>query len=563
MSGLPTFRRTLREQRTPALAWSVCLFLLAFVHVVLFPQYKEAAGALDENPYYEGLAGAAGGLGTPTGYLNAEFFTAAPLLVLIFVIIAGTGSVAAEAASGTLDLVLAQPVRRARVVLEKSAALALLSALVSLTILPGVVLGQLTVDFDIGIDRLLAACLTIVPLAWFYAAVSIFGGAVLRSRLAASVIVIGAALAGFFLNAFGSFVEALDEPRKVSPFYWTNYGKALIGESDWPPLLFLLAMTAVVSAATVVLFERRDVGTSGIILPWRKTRRDESKNGAVSASVESPEPSRLPATFMRTLREQRVQFTSWGLVVFLLAFVIVAIYPQFKDALDAFAESGVFDELAGGAGSIASPAGYLNLEFFSYVPVIVLIAAVLAGTGALAGEESTGTLDLVLAQPVSRRRLILEKSGALFLLTVAASLVAIPGFMAAALFIEFDIATSRLVMAAVYMVPLAVLFLSMAILAGAALANRNAATILVVGAAIATYFLNTLGAYVSDLDQVRRLSPFYWADFSLVLINGFDYVRALVFMAISAALLVAAVFIFERRDIATQSVAFRLPRRRR
>ena len=61
-----------------------------------------------------------------------------------------------------------------------------------------------------------------------------------------------------------------------------------------------------------------------------------------------------------------------------------------------------------------SAAGYLGSELFSFmVPLLLLIAAVGAGARAIAGEEERGTLDLLLANPVSRRRLVLEKLAAL------------------------------------------------------------------------------------------------------------------------------------------------------
>ena len=47
------------------------------------------------------------------------------------------------------------------------------------------------------------------------------------------------------------------------------------------------------------------------------------------------------------------------------------------------------------------------------VPLLLLIAAIGAGARATAGEEERGTLDLLLANPISRRRLVLEKLAAL------------------------------------------------------------------------------------------------------------------------------------------------------
>ena len=46
------------------------------------------------------------------------------------------------------------------------------------------------------------------------------------------------------------------------------------------------------------------------------------------------------------------------------------------------------------------------------VPLLLMIAAIGAGAGAIAGEEERGTLELLLANPLSRRRLVLEKTAA-------------------------------------------------------------------------------------------------------------------------------------------------------
>lgn len=556
MSRFPTFWRTLREQRVPAISWGVALVALGFVHVLMFPQYRDAAAQLDQNAYYKALLGDAGSVGSPAGYLTVEYFSGAPLMVLIFAIIAGTGLIASEQSAGTLDFVLAQPIRRRRFVIEKAAALAVLVVAVSMASLPGLIIGTLVVDFDISIRRLALACLTIAPLTLFFAAIALFGSAVLRSRVEATVIGIGAALAGFFLNVFGAFADALDTPRKLSPFYWTNYSKVLTGGSDWTHSALFVAAAVGITVLTAVFFERRDLGTAGR-LRWRwRLRAEGAKRAPAAEAAMAMAPARLP-TFRRTLREQRIQFMAWGLMVFVLGFITVVIYGSFRDAFAAFDESGAFQEFAGEAGSVSSPAGYLSVEFFSYIPLLILIAVVIAGTGAIAGEESAGTLDLVLAQPVSRRRVLFEKTAALLVLLVAVVVVSIPGLLAAKVFVTFDMSAAKMAEAVLYMIPLTLLFLSLAVFSSAVLANRTAATILVVGAAIAGYFLNTLGAYVSALEQPRKLSPFYWADFTRVMLHGFDFGRALVFVAISVAILVAAMLILERRDIAARTTHFR------
>ena len=60
---------------------------------------------------------------------------------------------------------------------------------------------------------------------------------------------------------------------------------------------------------------------------------------------------------------------------------------------------------------IASGTGYWAA--FILAPLVLLIFAIGAGAGAVAGEEERGTLDLVLAHPVRRRDFVLQRFAAL------------------------------------------------------------------------------------------------------------------------------------------------------
>jgi ABC-2 type transport system permease protein len=61
-----------------------------------------------------------------------------------------------------------------------------------------------------------------------------------------------------------------------------------------------------------------------------------------------------------------------------------------------------------------SPTGYLQGTLFALLgPLLAVMMAVAAGARAIAGDEEAGTLELLLAHPVSRTRLLLERFGAL------------------------------------------------------------------------------------------------------------------------------------------------------
>ncbi len=77
-----------------------------------------------------------------------------------------------------------------------------------------------------------------------------------------------------------------------------------------------------------------------------------------------------------------------------------------------------------GTGSISSPVGYLRSEIFSTMgPLLLLILAIGAGARATAGEEEGKTLDLLLANPVTRRTVVLQKFWAMVGSTAGVGLV--------------------------------------------------------------------------------------------------------------------------------------------
>jgi len=253
------------------------------------------------------------------------------------------------------------------------------------------------------------------------------------------------------------------------------------------------------------------------------------------------------------VRDVRTSTIAVAVVNLAMALIDVLLYPQYRETLKDFDASGIYAGFLGEAGSLTSPEGFLSAEFFSWIPLLLITVAVIGGTGAFAGEESAGTLDLLLAQPISRRRLVLEKSAALSLAIAVAALASFPGFLLARLFVDFDLSYTRILEAVANMLPVTLLFLALALWGSAALPGRGAAAMLSIGVVVVTYFLNTIGAAVSLLDTPRKLSPFYWADGSHVLIHGFDPLRAGGLLAVAAIFLALAVVSFERRDIATGS----------
>ena len=256
------------------------------------------------------------------------------------------------------------------------------------------------------------------------------------------------------------------------------------------------------------------------------------------------------AVFWKAARDYRTAAIWITVVMVLIAVMDLLIYPAYRDSLKDFQYPDAFKALIGESGSIASPQGFLSVEFFSWVPLMTITLAIIAGTGTLAGEEATGTLDVLLAQPIKRSRLVVSKGAGLAAALCLATLACYPAFPLTKLFVDFPLSNARIAAGVVNMLPVTLLYLALSMALAAALPSRGTASLVAIAAVVGAYFLNTIGAAADVVEPLRRASPFYWSDGSYALAHGFPWLRAMGLLAVAAVLFGACLWFFERRDIA-------------
>lgn len=255
--------------------------------------------------------------------------------------------------------------------------------------------------------------------------------------------------------------------------------------------------------------------------------------------------------FRKTLRDVRAMALGGGATVFVMGFIHVLIYPTYEKSLKDFEIPGAMKGFLGEAESIATPEGFASGEVFSWLPLVLITFAIIAGTGATAAEEGAGTLDLLLAQPVSRIHLLIQKATAIAVALGVSWWLGLPGLLLGKLFVDFDLSSWAFVQAQIMSFSMVLLYLSLALWMGAILPNRGAASMVCIAAVVIPYFLHMIGSAVSDLADLRKLTPFYWADASHVLVSGFDWPRFAGMVGLTAVFFGLALWSFERRDIAT------------
>jgi ABC-2 type transport system permease protein len=256
--------QALRERRRSLLWWSLGLASLIALNVAFYPSVRDDEALSD---YAKDLPEAvralfAGGeldIVSPVGYLNSQVFALmAPLVLLIFTIGAGAGAVAGEEERGTLDLLLANPVRRRDFVVQRFLALGALVGALTLVVLVTVALGSWLVDLEIGFGKLFAASASTGLLALLFGALALAVGAVRPGRARAVAIAGAVAVAAWIFDGLAQSVDVLEPWRPLSPYYQALGRNPLREGVPWVgwAVLAVLTMALVVGAAAGL--ERRD-----------------------------------------------------------------------------------------------------------------------------------------------------------------------------------------------------------------------------------------------------------------------------------------------------------------
>lgn len=263
------------------------------------------------------------------------------------------------------------------------------------------------------------------------------------------------------------------------------------------------------------------------------------------------------AVALRALRDLRRGFAWWSLGLVGMVAMMVAVYPTvrdqpgFADLADRYPDA--LKELFGIGGrdfDFTSGAGYLGAELFSLmVPLLLIIAAVAAGAGGVAGEEDRGTLELLLSLPVTRRRVVLEKAVAMAVEAAGLGLVLWVALWIGAALVDMDVPAANLGAATAGAVLLAIGYGAVALLVGAAVGRRGRAVGVTAALAAAAYLIDSLAGLVDALEPLRPFTPFWHYRAPDALREGFSGWHTLVLVLIPVVATAAAMWAVDRRDL--------------
>ncbi|MEI8200317.1 MAG: ABC transporter permease subunit [Eubacteriales bacterium] len=266
------------------------------------------------------------------------------------------------------------------------------------------------------------------------------------------------------------------------------------------------------------------------------------------------------------LHNQRKGLLIWSSIMFVSVFLFMAFFPSMGGGNMGellTAETAAFSkEMLAAFGLDNMPDFSKIQEFFAYIMQYIALAgaiyAALRGATALIGEETSGTIEYLYAQPVRRSEIFFQKllaSGITFLsysaAVTAAALVSLLCFKSKDTDLSSAAAGMVKIMIGMFfsgMVFLCIGFLLSTILKSSRLV-ASTANGLVFGTYILGIFAHAFENNIKGIQNLTYLSPLDYAMPSDILRNGFQLKFVILGFAVMAVSIGCAYLIYLKKDL--------------
>lgn len=256
----------------------------------------------------------------------------------------------------------------------------------------------------------------------------------------------------------------------------------------------------------------------------------------------------------QTLYWQRVRLLIVSLVAIGWGALIPTFYTTFQDLFAGLLEGGFPENLLNfGSGSLFTLPGSITLGFEHPIAIgLVAIFAVGTAANAVAGEREGGTLEVVLARPLSRRRFYVSVGSAVKIAIAVVLAMLLVGNLLSVFLLGVDDEIDVAYVPLVWIVGLLMwgAFAAFSLAASVSFDRRAPALGLSLAYLGVNYFLEILGTFLPDLDWTQEYSLFHHFNAGEILTGNLDPVDIVIFVVALILPVIWALVVFPRRDLA-------------
>lgn len=263
----------------------------------------------------------------------------------------------------------------------------------------------------------------------------------------------------------------------------------------------------------------------------------------------------MHSVFTKTLYDKRWFVLGWLLGFVAMTVLLASFYPAVSRSgnVDSLL-AGIPQALRGLIGNLADLQAfptYMASQLFDIrIPLLAGVMSIILALSLSTSEEERGELRSLLALPVSRRRLLVEKwFGLIVVMAACTSGIAlglyISTIITAGASISLAQASRLMLMTWLIMVALGSMTFAIGMISGKRAVANTIAIVVVVG----SFLISTFGKAVDWVGTIAYLSVFHYFPAVQVVKSGIDTFDITVLLAISLLSTVIALAVFCRRDV--------------
>lgn len=542
------FTRTVQERWRGVLIGSLSMGLMLFFGMTVYreidlsvygemPEALRAIMNIGEDVDASGLA------------YGAIYSSYGALVLASLALSMGAAAIAGEERNGTIGLLLGNPVSRTTTVLSKAASLVVVTAFGAAVLWGAGELVPVMLDVDVSQMHVAALCLHMFAISLFFGLTALALGAISGNRGLASGASAGLMVFSFFAVGLLPLVEGWEGLTRLFPWHYYDQSQPVYNGVDWGHLGILLGLGVGLLVVAVVGLERRDLRERSVATTWLdRLRTHRVTRRVVERIAGSARVSRIAA---KAVSDHQTMTIVVGYVLLLVGIMMGPFFSLIAEDMAGFADQFPEALMAMiGYADISTPEGWYLTENFSLtIPISLLVVTTVVGSKALAGEEANRTMGLLLANPVSRRAVVLEKTSALVVISAVLGVLVFGGTMIGSLVAGLGMSAVAVAGTTLLAALLGLVFGALALAIGAATGRVRAAAFGTAGSALVLYIVHVFLPLNDSVAAVARVSPFYYYLEGDPLTNGMAWTHATVLAAAFVALVASSVVLFERRDL--------------
>lgn len=265
----------LRSRRGGIIGWGLGVSFFIVMYSAFYPSLPTEFIEVDlmESEMYRALGQF--DMRSFEAYFSSTILNFMILLVAIYAVTNGTGTLAGEEENGTLELLVTLPLKRWQIVISKAVAMMIAAVLILLMMLVASVVALFIVNSQIETSLtagdMVLPVLNGWPIIFALMMINLFLGAFMPQRRYALAVGAVVVVAGYLGNNLLPMIEGMDAVTALLPFHYYQIGPDTFTEGiNIGDALVLVAAGIVFLGLAVVSFSQRDL-TTGIWL-WRRAK---------------------------------------------------------------------------------------------------------------------------------------------------------------------------------------------------------------------------------------------------------------------------------------------------